>query len=568
MKKTQSKARAGEGLYLVLVSVHGLIRANNLELGRDADTGGQTLYVVELARALARHPEVGRVDLLTRRVVDTRVAKDYAEREEDLGDGARIVRIDCGPRRYLHKERLWPHLDCYADNALDHIRRVGLRPDVIHGHYADAGYVATRLSNLLGVPMLQTGHSLGRVKRDRLLANRMKQTDVEGRYNISVRIQAEEEALAHAHRVIASTQQEVDEQYAVYDNYHPSRMVVIPPGTDLSRFRPPRRGQGKPPIWASIARFLEKPERPLIMALSRADERKNIRGLVDAYAGSEWLRAHANLLIVAGNRDNIADLEKGARQVLKDLLLRIDRYDLYGKVAYPKHHQSDDVPDLYRLVASSRGVFVNPALTEPFGLTLIEAAASGAPIVATNDGGPQEILSRCHNGMLVDPLDPPGIATAIATILGDRQLWRRFSDQGLKGVRAHYSWDGHAARTVSLIKRLGREVKRARREQRSVSGRLADVDRAVLTDIDNTLIGDPGALKALLAWIRKHRTKVAFGVATGRRLDSAQEALARHGVPAPDLWITSVGAEIYYGAEATPDKGWERHISHRWRPER
>lgn len=568
MKKTQSKARAGEGLYLVLVSVHGLIRANNLELGRDADTGGQTLYVVELARALARHPEVGRVDLLTRRVVDTRVAKDYAEREEDLGDGARIVRIDCGPRRYLHKERLWPHLDCYADNALDHIRRVGLRPDVIHGHYADAGYVATRLSNLLGVPMLQTGHSLGRVKRERLLANRMKQADVESRYNLSVRIQAEEEALAHAHRVIASTQQEVDEQYAVYDNYHPSRMVVIPPGTDLSRFRPPRRGQGKPPIWAGIARFLEKPERPLIMALSRADERKNIRGLVDAYAGSEWLRAHANLLIVAGNRDNIADLEKGARQVLKDLLLRIDRYDLYGKVAYPKHHQSDDVPDLYRLVASTRGVFVNPALTEPFGLTLIEAAASGAPIVATNDGGPQEILSRCHNGMLVDPLDPPGIATAIATILGDRQLWRRFSDQGLKGVREHYSWDGHAARTVSLIKRLGREVKRARREQRSVSGRLADVDRAVLTDIDNTLIGDPAALKALLAWIRKHRNKVAFGVATGRRLDSAQEALARHGVPAPDLWITSVGAEIYYGAEATPDKGWERHISHRWRPER
>ncbi len=568
MKKTQSKARAGEGLYLILVSVHGLIRAQNLELGRDADTGGQTLYVVELARALARHPEVGRVDLLTRRVVDARVANDYAEREEDLGDGARIVRIDCGPRRYLHKERLWPHLDCYADNALEHIRQVGLRPDVIHGHYADSGYVATRLSNLLGVPMLQTGHSLGRVKRDRLLASKMKEADIESRYNISVRIQAEEEALAHAHRVIASTQQEVDEQYAVYDNYQPSRMVVIPPGTDLSRFRPPKRGQRKPPIWPAIARFLEKPDRPLIMALSRADERKNIRGLVDAYAGSEWLRDHANLLIVAGNRDNIADLEKGARQVLKDLLLRIDRFDLYGKVAYPKHHQSDDVPDLYRLVASTRGVFVNPALTEPFGLTLIEAAASGAPIVATNDGGPQEILSRCHNGVLVDPLDPPGIAKAIETILGDRQLWRRFSDQGLKGVREHYSWDGHAARNVRLIKRLGREVKRARRDQRSVSGRLADVDRAVLTDIDNTLIGDPVALKALLAWIRKHRAEVAFGVATGRRLDSAQEALARHGVPAPDLWITSVGAEIHYGAEATPDKGWEQHISHRWRPDR
>jgi sucrose-phosphate synthase len=568
VKKTQSKARAGEGLYLVLVSVHGLIRARNLELGRDADTGGQTLYVVELARALARHPEVGRVDLLTRRVEDVRVANDYAEREEDLGDGARIVRIDCGPRRYLHKEKLWPHLDCYADNALEHIRRVGLRPDVVHGHYADAGYVATRLSNLLGVPMLQTGHSLGRVKRERLLANGMKEADIESRYNISWRIQAEEEALAHAHRVIASTQQEVDEQYAAYDNYHPSRMVVIPPGTDLSRFRPPKRGQRKPPIWPSIARFLERPDRPLIMALSRADERKNIRALVDAYAGSDWLRAHANLLIVAGNRDDIAELDRGARQVLRDLLLRIDRHDLYGNVAYPKHHQSDDVPDLYRLVASTRGVFVNPALTEPFGLTLIEAAASGAPIVATNDGGPQEILSRCHNGVLVDPLDPPGIASAIETILGDRQLWRRFSEQGLKGVREHYSWEGHAARCVRLIKQLGREVKRARREQRSVSGRLADVDRAVIADIDNTLIGDPNALKALLAWIRKHRDQVAFGVATGRRLDSAQEALARHGVPAPEFWITSVGAEIHYGAEATPDRSWEQHISHRWEPER
>ncbi len=568
MKKTQSKARAGEGLYLVLVSVHGLIRGHNLELGRDADTGGQTLYVVELTRALARHPEVGRVDLLTRRVEDARVAKDYAEPEEDLGDGARIVRLDCGPRRYLHKERLWPHLDCFADNALAHIRRIGIRPDGIHGHYADAGYVATRLSNLLGVPMLQTGHSLGRIKRERLLANGMKEKDLESRYNLSWRIQAEEEALAHAHRVIASTRQEIDDQYASYDNYHRSRMVVIPPGTDLSRFHPPRRGQRKPPIWSTIARFLERPERPLIMALSRADERKNIRALVDAYAGSEWLREHANLLIIAGNREDITELEKGARDVLTDLLLRIDRFDLHGKVAYPKHHQSDDVPKLYRLVASSRGVFVNPALTEPFGLTLIEAAASGAPIVATNDGGPEEIISRCHNGLLVDPLDPPGIAAAIEQVLGDREVWKGFSERGLKGVREYYSWSGHAAKYVRLIKELGREVQRDRREQRVVSGRLAEVDRAVIADIDNTLLGNPAALKAFLAWLRRQRSQVAFGVATGWRLDAAQAALAEKGVPAPDVWITSVGSEIHYGADATPDKGWARHISHRWEPER
>ena len=81
MKKTTSKARQGEGLYIVLISVHGLIRGEDLELGRDADTGGQTKYVVELARALAANPEVGRVDLVTRQIFDAKVSDDYAEPE-------------------------------------------------------------------------------------------------------------------------------------------------------------------------------------------------------------------------------------------------------------------------------------------------------------------------------------------------------------------------------------------------------------------------------------------------------------------------------------------------------
>lgn len=568
MRRTQSKASAGEGLYLVLISIHGLIRGHDLELGRDADTGGQILYVVELARALARHPEVGRVDLLTRRVMDGRIASEYSLSEEPLGDGAHIIRIECGPRRYLRKERLWPYLDCYADNALDYLRSRGVRPDVVHGHYADAGYVATRLSNLLGVPMLQTGHSLGRIKRERLLAGGLSAEEIETRYTLSRRIHAEEEALANAHRVIASTQQEVDQQYAQYDNYPRSRMIVIPPGTDLSRFHPPPRRAFRPPIAAEVDRFLADPDRPLILALSRADARKNIARLVDAYAGSAWLREHANLLIVAGNRDDISGMDKGPREVLTDLLLRIDRYDLYGKVAYPKHHGSEDVPDLYRLVARRRGIFVNPALTEPFGLTLIEAAASGAPVVATEDGGPQEILSRCHNGLLVDPLDTAAIAQALETLLTDHSLWKRCSEQGIRGVREHYSWEGHAAGYVRMVKSLRREVRRDRREQRTVSGRLVGVDRAVITDIDNTLLGEMGGMRQFAHWVRKYHTKVAFGVATGRHLDSARSVFAHYALPVPDLWITSVGSEIHYGADATPDHGWAQHISHRWEPQR
>ncbi|HER20248.1 MAG TPA: HAD family hydrolase, partial [Chromatiales bacterium] len=170
------------GLYICLVSVHGLIRGENLELGRDADTGGQTLYVVELARALARRPEVERVDLFTRRVVDPRVDDDYARPDEPLGDNAHIIRIDAGPEEYLPKEALWEYLNCFTDGALAHIASVGLTPTLVHSHYADAGYVGVRLASNLGVPLVHTGHSLGRVKRRRLLAHGESGETIENTY--------------------------------------------------------------------------------------------------------------------------------------------------------------------------------------------------------------------------------------------------------------------------------------------------------------------------------------------------------------------------------------------------
>jgi sucrose-phosphate synthase len=564
VKKTQSKARRGEGLYVVLISIHGLIRGENLELGRDADTGGQTKYVVELARALAANPEVGRVDLITRQVIDAKVSDDYAVPEEPLGDNARIIRLPCGPRRYLRKETLWPYLDCFADNVLGHVRQVGLMPDVIHSHYADAGFVGTRLANLLGVPLVHTGHSLGRIKRARLLEKGLKAEDIESRYNMSRRIEAEEETLANAYMVVASTRQEVEEQYALYDHYRPERMVVVPPGTDLGRFSPPRPRDHRPVVWRELSRFLRHPDRPMVLALSRPDERKNIPALVKAFAEHEALREHANLVIVAGNRDVIRDMDKGAREVLTDVLMRIDEYDLYGQAAYPKHHAPDEVPDFYRMVARTRGVFVNPALTEPFGLTLIEAAACGAPIVATRDGGPQDIVGHCHNGILIDPLDTDAMGEAIWQIVSDRDRWKELSDSGLKGVRRHYAWAGHAEKYVRQVKSLRREASRIRRGQQRLSGKLAVADRAIISDIDNTLLGDRNSLRALVQRLKDQGQGVVFGIATGRRLESALQVLKEWGVPTPDLLITSVGSEIHYGPEITPDKGWSQHIDSRW----
>jgi len=116
------KTAGEQHLHVLLISVHGLIRGHGLELGRDADTGGQTRYVVELARELGRHPAIARLDLLTRRVLDSSVSADYARREEVLSDNVRIIRLDCGEETYIPKEQLWDCLDVFADNALQWVR--------------------------------------------------------------------------------------------------------------------------------------------------------------------------------------------------------------------------------------------------------------------------------------------------------------------------------------------------------------------------------------------------------------------------------------------------------------
>lgn len=554
-----------QGLYIVLISVHGLIRGRDLELGRDADTGGQTKYVIELARALAAREDVWRVDLLTRQVTDPKVSPDYAVPEEHIADKAYVVRLPAGPRRYLRKEVLWPYLDSFTDHALQHVRRIGRVPDIIHSHYADAGYVGSRLSSLLGVTLVHTGHSLGRVKRERLIEQGVKEESIENQYNMSQRIEAEEIVLDNATLVVASTQQEVDEQYSTYDNYQPKRMMVIPPGVDLHRFRPSSATEARPRIWQAVRRFLTHEKRPLILALSRADERKNIQTLVHAYGERPSLREMANLVIVAGNRDDIQAMERGPRNVMTEILLLIDRYDLWGSVAIPKHHEPEDVPDLYRLAARSHGLFINPALTEPFGLTIIEAAASGLPVVATHDGGPKDILRHCRNGLLIDPLDADAMGEALEEGLKDRRRWRQWARSGIAGARRHYAWESHAELYLKAVRRSW-AGKHKQRNLESGRSRLPTIDRLLVCDVDDTLMGDKEAREELFERIRAAGPNVGFGIATGRSLDSLEKLLKRYRIPQPDLIITSVGAEIHYGNKMVADQRWERHLDYRWEP--
>lgn len=552
-------------LYIALISVHGLIRGQNLELGRDADTGGQTLYVLELAQALANHPSVGKVDLFTRQVIDPAVSEEYALPIESVSDQFNIVRIPAGPDQYIAKERLWDYLDTYTDNMMDYLRLQTKMPDIIHSHYADAGYVGYHLANQLAIPLIHTGHSLGRVKRARLLASGLNADEIESVYNMTRRIDAEEETLASAERVITSTHQEIEEQYELYDFYQPEQMRVVPPGTNLNHFMPPKGDELTSDLYFDLTQHLKTPDKPIILALSRPDARKNITALIEAYGQSKPLQALANLIIIAGNRDDIDDLEDGARHVFHDLLVAIDRYDLYGKVTLPKHHQRDQVPFIYRIAAASGGVFVNPALTEPFGLTLIEAAASGLPIVATEDGGPRDIIGNCENGILIDPLETETITDALLKLLGNQNLKKTYTENGLKGVFTHYAWEAHANTYLDLICPIVQENERL---ERKLSGRRAELyrDRAFVTSLDQNLIGDTATLQNLIQLLRSHRKTTLFIVATGRRLDSALRLLKHYHIPEPDILISSSGTEISYAPKLTTDTSWEKHIDYHWMP--
>ena len=557
--------RESNKIYIILISVHGLIRGSDMELGRDADTGGQTKYVLELARALGKHPDVAHVDLLTRTIVDPQVSGDYALHIEELTENSRIVRIRCGEFRYIPKEELWSSLDNFADNALAYINSQERIPDIIHSHYADAGYVGTKLAHQLSIPLIHTGHSLGRSKHKRLLASGLKRELIEQRYNISRRIEAEEETLSVAERVITSTHQEIEQQYGMYDFYQPEQMRVIPPGTDLEQFFPALGDEWQSDIFSELCRFLNDPKKPIILALSRPDQRKNIVTLVEAFGESQELQRQANLVIIAGNRDDILDMDSGAQDVLKEILLAVDLYNLYGKIAYPKHHKPEDVSLLYRLAALSRGVFINPALTEPFGLTLIEAAACGLPIVATEDGGPVDIIENCQNGYLIDPLDKQLMSDSLIKILQNKKRWDQFSNSGLKGVRLHYSWSAHVDRYLALLKPV--IDKREPLTRMCLKRRpMLYHDRAIITDLDQNLIGDVSALKHFIDFIKTNRTRTTFGIATGRRLDSALKIFRQYGIPRPNVLFTSLGTEIYYAPNLTKDVAWSEHIDYLWNP--
>lgn len=573
---------------IMMMSLHGLFRGTNPELGRDADNGGQISYVMELARHLSQRPEVTHVDLMTRRIDDPAVGPEYALPVERVTDKFDIRRVWCGGRKYLPKERLWNHLDEFVTNSIGHIKSERIYPDWIHSHYADAGYVAMELSAILNVPFCHTAHSLGRPKLEKLLESGMEREDASERFAFERRFAAEEMTLINSEFLVTSTEQEVRSyrayQYAENAEYH-----VISPGLDFSRFYPyyedllpgaeanVLRRQAMYEVRSKLEKFLTHPERPMILTICRPDKKKNIDGLIHAFGTDPELQAMANLVIFAGLRSDITTMPPGEKEVLTEILLLMDKYNLYGKLAIPKKHDADlDVPMIYRLCASKRGVFANLALTEPFGLTLLEAAACGCPVVATVEGGPAEIVGSCENGFAVSPVDTQAIQASLKRLLSDEECWKSMSSKGIERVRTCYSWDTHISRYLDLVQE-NRENWKVQ-ERKAIDGapkvfeRLKVTDHMFVTDIDGTLIDQEGprnGLEELKGLLAERGDRFAFAVASGRSLEKIRDILTKHAVPVPDIVIGSVGTSIQYGFdERLVDKAWEQRIDYAWDPAR
>jgi sucrose-phosphate synthase len=246
-----------------------------------------------------------------------------------------------------------------------------------------------------------------------------------------------------------------------------NRFAVIPPGADFSIFGAKARSENEKAteefIQERLARDIAEARQdlPVIVASSRLELKKNILGLVQAFAISPTLQERANLMLLTGGLDDPLREEASdsiAEEVLAPIREVIKENDLWGKIsAFGLSDQSQEsLAAAYRFMVKRRSVFALTALYEPFGLAPLEAAVAGLPVVATKNGGPSESLRQGNKeyGILVDPEDPADIARGLERVLCDAQEWDYFAQAGQQRVLKTYSWESTAENYLTLLEQI------------------------------------------------------------------------------------------------------------------
>lgn len=490
---------------IAIISPHGWF-AQDRVLGRP-DTGGQVIYILDQVRALERHLaesiRLTGIDVRPHIIVITRLIPEAGDttcnvRLEKIyhTENAWILRVPFRERDlsvapgWISRFHVWPYLERFAGDAITELTgEFEGRPDLIIGNYSDGNLVATMMSDRLGVIQCNIAHALEKTK---YLFSDLYWRDMERDYNFSLQFTADMIAMNKCDFIISSTRQEITGteytmgQYESYQffslpglyqavggiNLFTPKFNVIPPGVDEEVYFPyydPEAGTaGDRETWErrifrdeahNIHGTLADPSKPPIFTMARLDRIKNITGLIEAYGMSGTLRDRCNLIIAAGSPNMEDSNDSEEREQIGIAHSLIARYDLHGRIRWLPGVEKAHTGIVYRIIAGLRGVFVQPAYFEAFGLTILEAMLSGLPTFATRFGGPIEIIEDGVSGYLINTSRPELIARSLEEFFAaagdDPGLWERISRGGVERVRKHFNWKLHSERLVDLAKLYG-----------------------------------------------------------------------------------------------------------------
>ena len=396
-------------------SIHGYVDPEpNLGL---VDTGGQVVYVLEMAKRLGEHGV--EVDIFTRRF-DNRKEIDY------VSDNVRIIRIPCGPRYFLPKEELFPYLDEYAKNFVRFVEKKRLKYDILHSHYWDAGYVVLQIKKKMSIPMVHTSHSLGLLKK-KFLGEISRKAD----YKFDVRIRTEKEILKQADMLVSASPAEpelVDKYYGVHREFK-----VVPPGVDTDFFNPEAKNIS-----------VDLPEK-YVFTTGRIEWTKGFDLLVKAF--KYVVEKHVDVrLIIGGGSLKPSRIEREVRAEIRRIseALGIKNYVVQvGRIP------NELLPAYY---ARSR-VVVLPSRFDLFGMVAIEALACGRPVVVSKNAGVHKLISEEY-GYVVDPSNEKELADKIIEVLDDPQKAENMGAKGRQYVEKNLTWGKLASKLKKIYEDL------------------------------------------------------------------------------------------------------------------
>ncbi|MEU4568763.1 glycosyltransferase [Micromonospora sp. NPDC023956] len=403
---------------IAMISEH----ASPLAVLGGEDAGGQNTHVAELAAALVAAGHDVRV--YTRR--DSGTVPESVR----TGDGYRVVHVPAGPPEPVGKDTLLPYMESFADWLVERWGSGDWTPEVAHAHFWMSGLAALSAGRRTGVPVVQTYHALGTVKRRHQGA---QDTSPAGRVDY-------ERILGVAvDRVVAQSRDEVRELVAM--GVPRFRMTVVPSGVNLRAFSPV----------GPVADRVDGLAR--VLTVGRLVQRKGFHEVIRA------MRAvpDAECVVVGGPPADAIDEDPQARRLraLAATYGVADRVRLVGAV--PRA----EMGRWYR----SADVLVAAPWYEPFGLTPLEGMACGVPVVGTAVGGIVDTVVDGITGDLVPPRDPDALGTAVRRLLADRDRRFAYATAALDRARHRYSW----TRTAAHLAEVYAAVTAARRPTRVVA---------------------------------------------------------------------------------------------------